>query len=225
MPLFANLLHPPKTNEHTLPKTDIAPTRRPGPKRKLIFQPKCFRCYVSQPESAVLTSQVVSGISTNRRDHLALLQHVGNVSTNTIHFHDRIAWPGTFPWGVTHLLSLPISTGYSCRHWKLTWLAGKKQPWMKMYSVFYQKWWFSRVIFVFGGVYLWKNKFVKLGVHIFWFVLLSNSWYFTLGEPWNKRCFLYKLRLADVNIICPDLGKQNGCISEINMEPQQKLSR
>ena len=34
----------------TLPKTNIAPARRPGPKRKLIFQlfqPHCFRWYVS----------------------------------------------------------------------------------------------------------------------------------------------------------------------------------
>ena len=52
---------PPKTNEHTLPKTDRAPSRRPRPKRKLIFQP-CFRCYVSPPETTVITSQVVSGI-------------------------------------------------------------------------------------------------------------------------------------------------------------------
>ena len=36
----------------TLPKTNIAPGRRPGPKRKLLFQPQCFRCYVSFREGS-----------------------------------------------------------------------------------------------------------------------------------------------------------------------------
>ena len=31
----------------TLPETNMAPENRPGPKRKLVFQPQCFRCYVS----------------------------------------------------------------------------------------------------------------------------------------------------------------------------------
>ena len=31
----------------TLPETNMATENRPGPKRKLVFQPQCFRCYVS----------------------------------------------------------------------------------------------------------------------------------------------------------------------------------
>ena len=37
-----------KMQSRTLPESNIiAPERRPGPKRKLIFQPQCFRCFVS----------------------------------------------------------------------------------------------------------------------------------------------------------------------------------
>ena len=37
----------------TLPKTNIAPENRPGPKRKLVFQASIFRCYVSFKEGMI----------------------------------------------------------------------------------------------------------------------------------------------------------------------------
>ena len=38
-------------NVHSLKLTAKAPENRPGPKRKLIFQPSIFRCYVSGTET------------------------------------------------------------------------------------------------------------------------------------------------------------------------------
>ena len=38
----------------TLPETNMAPEDRPGPKRKLIFQPSIFRCYFSFREGSLV---------------------------------------------------------------------------------------------------------------------------------------------------------------------------
>ena len=42
--LFVMLLFDPCFFRYTLPKTNIAPENRPGPKRKFAFQPSIFRC-------------------------------------------------------------------------------------------------------------------------------------------------------------------------------------
>ena len=43
----------------TLSETNISPENRPGPKRKLVFQPSIFRCYVSFGEGIVIVDIIV----------------------------------------------------------------------------------------------------------------------------------------------------------------------
>ena len=43
----------------TLSETNISPENRPGPKRKLVFQPSIFRCYISLGEGIVIVDIIV----------------------------------------------------------------------------------------------------------------------------------------------------------------------
>ena len=56
-------------NDAGLPETNIATNRRPPPKGNKIFQPQCFRCYVSFRECVSLTLDSRLGWTFNITKH------------------------------------------------------------------------------------------------------------------------------------------------------------